>query len=84
MQLRITGRRQNYKYKRLFHLELSGFVICHCTLSCKEVDGTTFEVYKEDAAVAAYNTYVDVVKDYNLNDEKSAELYDVVQDAVQK
>ncbi len=54
------------------------------TLSCKEVDGTTFEVYKEDAAVAAYNTYVDVVKDYNLNDEKSAELYDVVQDGCSK
>lgn len=54
------------------------------TLQCKNVDGKTLEIFKQDCANAAYKVYAELAVKNSPEDDKAQEFYDIVCDGCSK
>lgn len=51
------------------------------TMACKEVDGTTLEIYRQDCARAACNAYNSILNDNeDIDDSTNSKLYEILTD----
>lgn len=51
------------------------------TMTCKEVDGTTLEIYRQDCARAACNAYNSILNDdEDIDDSTNSKLYEILTD----
>lgn len=51
------------------------------TMTCKEVDGTTLEIYRQDCARAACNAYNSILNDNeDIDDSTNSKLYEILTD----
>lgn len=51
------------------------------TMNCKEVDGTTLEIYRQDCARAACNAYNSILNDNeDIDDSTNSKLYEILTD----
>ena len=51
------------------------------TMTCKEVDGTTLEIYRQDCASAACNAYNSILNDNeDIDDSTNSKLYEILTD----